>query len=56
MADILKIKVNGEWQSVIAMQGKEGPAGKDYIITPQDKQDIADIVLSELVDGDGRDY
>ena len=29
-------------------QGPQGPAGSDYILTAQDKADIADIVLGEL--------
>lgn len=84
MADILKIKVNDEWQSVIAIKGEQGQNGyspsasvsksgtvstiiitdesgttttevtdgSDYIITQADKQEIADIVLAELVDGE----
>lgn len=90
MADILKIKVNDEWQSVIAIKGDTGASGTDgddgfspiatvsksgttstititdavgtttaqvtdgddYILTNQDKQDIADLVLAELVDGE----
>ncbi len=36
--------------------GIQGPAGNDYILTNTDEQVIADIVLNELVDGDGRSY
>lgn len=56
--DILKIKVNGEWQSVVAIKGDTGAAGQDgkdgedYILTSLDKQEIAQIVLDELVDGE----
>ena len=36
--------------------GPQGPQGDDYVLTATDKQDIADIVLSELVDGNNTAY
>ena len=33
-----------------------GPQGDDYVLTPQDKSDIADIVLSELPTTQGVQY
>ncbi len=36
--------------------GQAGQDGNDYILTNADKQEIASIVLDELVDGDGRSY
>lgn len=40
-------------QSVI---GPQGPAGSDYILTAQDKSDIADLVLAELPTTQGVQY
>ena len=40
-------------QSVI---GPQGPAGSDYILTDQDKSDIADLVLAELPTTQGVQY
>lgn len=37
-------------------QGPQGPAGNDYILTAQDKEDIADIVISELPTWQGGSY
>lgn len=37
-------------------QGPQGPQGNTYTLTSTDKQDIADLVLTELVDGDGVSY
>lgn len=37
-------------------QGPQGPAGADYVLTAQDKADIADIVLSELPTWTGGSY
>ena len=36
--------------------GQDGQDGSDYVLTNQDKQDIADIVLSELPDADEVSY
>lgn len=46
-------------QGIQGPQGVQGPAGQDgsdYVLTNQDKQDIADIVLSELPDADEVSY
>ena len=64
MIGILRIKdMNGEWQDIQAIKGATGPAGKDgingtngkdgkdgtdYILTANDKQEIAEIVLATL--------
>ena len=32
--------------------GPQGPAGADYVLTAADKQEIAETVLNQLVDGD----
>ena len=37
-------------------QGPKGDPGDDYVLTATDKQNIADIVLSELVDGNNTAY
>lgn len=37
-------------------QGPQGPAGADYVLTAQDKEDIADIVLTELPTWTGGSY
>lgn len=36
--------------------GSQGPAGSDYILTAQDKQDIADIVIADLPVWTGGSY
>lgn len=36
--------------------GEQGPQGDDYVLTNQDKQDIADLVKSEFVDGNEVSY
>ena len=38
------------------VQGPQGPAGNDYILTNQDKQDIADIVIASLPTWTGGSY
>ena len=38
------------------VQGPQGPAGSDYILTNQDKQDIADIVIASLPTWTGGSY
>lgn len=37
-------------------QGPQGPAGADYVLTAQDKEDIAGIVMSELPTWTGGSY
>lgn len=37
-------------------QGPKGEQGDDYVLTAQDKQDIADLVKSEFVDGNSISY
>ena len=40
-------------------KGDTGPAGQDgndYVLTSADKQEIASIVLNDLINGDGRSY
>jgi len=46
MSDGSTVTTTGE--SVIGPQGPAGADGDDYVLTPQDKTDIANIVLSEL--------
>ena len=36
--------------------GPQGPAGADYVLTAEDKQDIADIVLADLPTWNGGSY
>ena len=36
--------------------GKDGADGKDYILTAADKQEIANLVSSSFVDGEGVEY
>lgn len=66
--NILYVKdENGEWIPIPSIvgekgadgeQGEPGPAGKDgkdgedYILTQQDKEDIADIVVQEIGSAD----
>ena len=38
---------NNQWEK-IGTTGEQGPPGNDYVLTAQDKADIADIVLQEL--------
>ena len=45
--DILKIKKNGEWVDLLAVQGSKGEKGDKgdaYVITEADKHQIADEV------------
>lgn len=37
-------------------QGPQGPQGDDYVLTAQDKTDIADIVVSEIGSADSTQY
>jgi hypothetical protein len=37
-------------------QGDKGDTGSDYVLTAQDKTEIADIVLGELPVWNGGDY
>ena len=41
---------NNQWEKIgtTGERGPQGPPGNDYVLTPQDKADIADIVLQEL--------
>ena len=50
---VLQVKINGQWVDIPALKGDPGD---DYILTAQDKEDIADIVLSELNDADSTSY
>lgn len=51
---ILKIRdSNGNVQEIIAIRGNDG---KDYVLTEEDKQEIAGIVLEQLVNGDEESY
>ena len=43
-------------ENVIGPQGPAGADGDDYVLTPQDKTDIANIVLSELPTTQGVQY
>lgn len=49
---ILQIKnEQGEWVSIPAIQGapgEKGEPGADYVLTENDKAEIADIVLANL--------
>lgn len=48
---ILKIRdENGNIIEIPALKGEPGADGKDYILTDVDKQEIADIVLSNFID------
>ena len=42
---------NNRWEK-IGTTGEQGPPGDDYVLTEQDKADIADIVLDELQNAD----
>ena len=44
-----------EWRE-IGEKGDKGDPGDDYVLTPQDKSDIADLVLSELPTTQGVQY
>ena len=47
---ILKIKdQNGQWTDVLSIKGEKGDNGQDYVLTENDKQEIAQDV-AELVD------
>lgn len=42
---VLKIKnENNEWVEITTIQGPQGPAGNDYVLTEADKQEIASMV------------
>ena len=47
---VLKIKdQNGQWTDVLSIKGEKGDNGQDYVLTENDKQEIAQDV-AELVD------
>ena len=51
--EILKYRKdkNSEWQyipAIIGPQGEQGPAGADYVLTDDDKSEIASLVLAQL--------
>ena len=47
---VLKIKdQNGQWTDVLSIKGEKGDNGQDYVLTENDKQEIAQDVV-ELVD------
>ena len=49
---VLKIKdQNGQWTDVLSIKGEKGDNGQDYVLTENDKQEIAQDV-AELVDTD----
>ena len=50
--EILRIRNNPseEWQEIAAIKGADG---KDYVLTNEDKDEIANIVLSLLVEAEG---
>ena len=45
------ILTDGRMYEFDLIAGKDGEDGKDYILTDQDKQDIADIIGASIVDG-----
>lgn len=46
---VLKIKdKDGKWVSIKTIKGDTGPKGDDYILTEQDKQQIADMAAEEV--------
>ena len=54
MSDGSTVTTTGE--SIIGPQGPAGADGNDYVLTNQDKSDIADLVLSELPTTEGALY
>ncbi len=49
---VLKIKdQNGQWTDVLSIKGEKGDNGQDYVLTENDKQEIAQDV-AEMVDTD----
>lgn len=48
--DILNVKVNGEWVGIPAIEGEKGDPGDDYVLTQQDKEDIAELVGAPVTD------
>lgn len=57
---ILKIRdAEGNVQEILAIKGedgKDGANGKDYVLTNEDKQEIADMVKELLINGDEESY
>lgn len=62
---------NAEWQDILAIRGADGAPGKDgytpvkgvdyfdgadYVLTSEDKQEIADLVLVNFVSGEEVSY
>ena len=54
MSDDSTVTTTGE--SVIGPQGPTGADGNDYVLTNQDKSDIADLVLAQLPTTQGVQY
>jgi hypothetical protein len=55
--EVLKYRkdANSPWQDIVAIVGPKGPAGtdgKDYILTEEDKINIAELVLGLLPSGE----
>lgn len=49
------IYIDNQWEKIgtTGEQGPQGPPGDDYVLTAQDKMDIANIILQELPTTEG---
>ena len=48
-----RVSADAEWQSMIAIKGEPG---ENYVLTDDDKQEIANLVLSSLPVGEEVEY
>ena len=55
----IKNKKTGKWENIASLKGEAGPAGpagengKDYVLTEEDKVEIAELVLDLLPEAEG---
>ena len=46
---ILKVKNGNDWDDIPAIKGSKGDDGQDYVLTLQDKSDIAELVYDMFI-------
>ena len=65
--EVLKYRkdANSEWQEIVALvgpqgekgePGEQGEPGTDYVLTEEDKQEIANLVLALIPSGEDVSY
>lgn len=56
--EVLKIRLDKDspWIEIPAIVGPPGPKGEDYILTDEDKEQIAKMVIDIIPSGEGVEY